>query len=138
MILLINIFKCLFFHFGSQYIMEGGKSLIKGYAGRGKDWLAIFFVLNILSAIVNAAEVDILCAATLYNIFPNGSGLDTSQLTTTIITTIWVMLLVSDYKLLDLLAKWVIATLTIATIIAVVTALFKHREYALDLEASTP
>lgn len=137
-ILLINIFKYPFFRFGSQYTMENDKSLIEGYAEKGKGWLAIFFVLNIFSAIVNTAGVGILCAAILYNIFPNGFGLSISQLTTIIIVIIWAMLLIGGYKFLDSLAKWVMTALTIATVVAVVIALFKHREYAPDFEASTP
>lgn len=137
-ILLINIFKYPFFRFGSQYTMENDKSLIEGYAEKGKGWLAIFFVLNISSAIVNTAGVGILCAAILYNIFPNGFGLSISQLTTIIIVIIWAMLLIGGYKFLDSLAKWVMTALTIATVVAVVIALFKHREYAPDFEAPTP
>ena len=137
-ILLINVFKYPFFRFGSQYTMENNKSLIEGYAEKGKGWLAIFFVLNIFSAIVNTAGVGILCAAILYNIFPNGFGLSISQLTTIIIVIIWAMLLIGGYKFLDSLAKWVMAALTIATVIAVVIALFKHREYAPNFEAPTP
>ncbi|MBE6164962.1 MAG: divalent metal cation transporter [Streptococcus gallolyticus] len=137
-ILLINIFKYPFFRFGSQYTMENDKSLIEGYAEKGKGWLAIFLVLNIFSAIVNTAGVGILCAAILYNIFPNGFGLSISQLTTIIIVIIWAMLLIGGYKFLDSLAKWVMTALTIATVVAVVIALFKHREYAPDFEAPTP
>ena len=137
-ILLINIFKYPFFRFGSQYTMENDKSLIEGYAEKGKGWLAIFFVLNIFSAIVNTAGVGILCAAILYNIFPNGFGLSISQLTTIIIVIIWAMLLIGGYKFLDSLAKWVMTALTIATVVAVVIALLKHREYAPDFEAPTP
>lgn len=137
-ILLINIFKYPFFRFGSQYTMENDKSLIEGYAEKGKGWLAIFFVLNIFSAIVNTAGVGILCAAILYNIFPNGFGLSISQLTTIIIVIIWAMLLIGGYKFLDSLAKWVMTALTIATVVAVVIALFKHREYAPDFETPTP
>lgn len=137
-ILLINIFKYPFFRFGSQYTMENDKSLIEGYAEKGKGWLAIFFILNIFSAIVNTAGVGILCAAILYNIFPNGFGLSISQLTTIIIVIIWAMLLIGGYKFLDSLAKWVMTALTIATVVAVVIALFKHREYAPNFEAPTP
>ncbi|MCW8487083.1 NRAMP family divalent metal transporter [Streptococcus macedonicus] len=137
-ILLINIFKYPFFRFGSQFTMENDKSLIEGYAEKGKGWLAIFFVLNIFSAIVNTAGVGILCAAILYNIFPNGFGLSISQLTTIIIVIIWAMLLIGGYKFLDSLAKWVMTALTIATVVAVVIALFKHSEYAPNFEAPTP
>lgn len=118
--------------------MENDKSLIEGYAEKGKGWLAIFFVLNIFSAIVNTAGVGILCAAILYNIFPNGFGLSISQLTTIIIVIIWAMLLIGGYKFLDSLAKWVMTALTIATVVAVVIALFKHSEYAPNFEAPTP
>lgn len=42
------------------------------------------------------------------------------------------------YRFLDSLAKWVMTALTIATVLAVVVALFKHREYAPNFEAPTP
>lgn len=105
LIILINIFKYPFFRFGSQYTLENNKSLIEGYAEKGKVWLTIFFVLNVFSAIVNTAGVGILCAAILFDIFPNGLGLSISQLTTIIITIIWAMLLIGGYRFLDTLAK---------------------------------
>ncbi|WP_234916672.1 divalent metal cation transporter, partial [Streptococcus equinus] len=138
LIILINIFKYPFFRFGSQYTMENNKSLIEGYAEKGKGWLAVFFILNVFSAIVNTAGVGILCAAILYNVFPNGFGLSISQLTTIIIVIIWAMLLIGGYRFLDSLAKWVMTALTLATVLAVVVALFKHREYAPNFEAPTP
>lgn len=138
LIILINIFKYPFFRFGSQYTMENNKSLIEGYAEKGKGWLAVFFILNVFSAIVNTAGVGILCAAILYNVFPNGFGLSISQLTTVIIVIIWAMLLIGGYRFLDSLAKWVMTALTIATVLAVVVALFKHREYTPNFEAPTP
>ncbi len=138
MIILINVFKYPFFRFGSQYTMENNKSLIEGYAEKGKGWLTVFFILNVFSAIVNTAGVGILCAAILYNISPNGFGLTISQLTTIIIVIIWAMLLIGGYRFLDTLAKWVMTSLTIATVVAVVIALFKHREYAPDFVAPSP
>lgn len=138
LIVLINVFKYPFFRFGSQYTMENDKSLIEGYAEKGKLYLIIFFVLNVFSAIVNTAGVGILCAAILYNIAPNGFGLSISQLTTIIIVIIWTMILIGGYKFLDGLAKWVMTALTIATVLAVVIALFRHREYAPNFEAPTP
>ena len=138
MIILINVFKYPFFRFGSQYTMENNKSLIEGYAEKGKGWLTVFFILNVFSAIVNTAGVGILCAAILYNVAPNGFGITISQLTTIIIVIIWAMLLIGGYKFLDTLAKWVMTSLTIATVVAIVIALFKHREYAPDFVAPSP
>ncbi len=138
LIILINIFKYPFFRFGSQYTMENKKTLIEGYAEKGKGWLIVFFVLNVFSALVNTAGVGILCAAILFNIAPNGFGLSLSQLTTIIIVIIWAMLLIGGYKFIDSLSKYVMTALTIATTLAVVIALFRHREYAPNFEAPTP
>ncbi len=138
LIILINIFKYPFFRFGSQYTMENNKSLIEGYAERGKGWLVVFFALNVFSALVNTAGVGILCSAILFNIAPNGFGLSMSQLTTIIIVVIWAMLLIGGYKFIDSLSKFVMTALTVATTLAVVIALFRHREYAPDFVAPTP
>ncbi len=138
LILLINIFKYPFFRFGSQYTLQTGKSLIEGYSEKGKGYLIIFFIMNIFSAVINTAGVGILCAAILFNIFPNGLGLTISQLTTIIIVIIWAMLLIGGYKFLDSLAKWVMTALTLATVTAVVIAVFKNHEYAPNFVTPSP
>ncbi len=138
LIVLINVLKYPFFRFGSQYTMENNKSLIEGYYEKGKAWLVIFFILNVFSALINTAAVGILCAAILYNISPNGFGLSLSQLTTIIIVVIWAMLLIGGYKFLDKLVKWVMTSLTLATVIAVIIAMFQHREYAPNFVEPNP
>ncbi|MCS4487631.1 NRAMP family divalent metal transporter [Streptococcus sciuri] len=137
-ILLINLFKYPFFRFGTQYTMTTGKSLIEGYSEKGKGYLILFFVMNIFSALVNTAAVGILAAAILYNVFPNGFGLSISQLTTIIIVVTWAMLLIGGYRFIDGLSKWVMIALTLATSLAVIIALFQHREYVPNFSAPSP
>lgn len=137
-VLLVNLFKYPFFRFGSQYTLQNNKSLIEGYKEKGKLYLWVFFIMNIFSAVVNTAAVGILAAAILYNIFPNGFGLSISQLTTALIIVTLAMLLIGGYRFLDDLSKWVMTALTLATTLAVVIALFKHREYAPDFTAPSP
>ncbi|BAQ24193.1 NRAMP family divalent metal transporter [Streptococcus troglodytae] len=137
-VLLVNLFKYPFFRFGSQYTLQNNKSLIEGYGEKGKLYLWVFFIMNIFSAVVNTAAVGILAAAILYNIFPNGFGLSISQLTTALIVVTLAMLLIGGYRFLDGLSKWVMTALTLATTLAVVIALFKHREYAPDFTAPSP
>ena len=137
-VLLVNLFKYPFFRFGSQYTLQNNKSLIEGYKEKGKFYLWVFFIMNIFSAVVNTAAVGILAAAILYNIFPNGFGLSISQLTTALIIVTLAMLLIGGYRFLDGLSKWVMTALTLATTLAVVIALFKHREYAPDFTAPSP
>ncbi|MBM7635880.1 NRAMP family divalent metal transporter [Streptococcus saliviloxodontae] len=138
LVLLINLFKYPFFRFGSQYTAENGKNLIEGYAEKGRFYLIIYFVLNIFSAIVNTAGVGILCAAIVANFFPNSLSINTAQLTTIIIVIIWGMLLIGGYRFLDGLSKWIMTALTIATVGAVVIALFQHREYAPNFVVTSP
>ncbi|QQL47770.1 NRAMP family divalent metal transporter [Streptococcus mutans] len=137
-VLLVNLFKYPFFRFGSQYTLQNNKSLIEGYKEKGKLYLWVFFIINIFSAVVNTAAVGILAAAILYNIFPNGFGLSISQLTTALIIVTLAMLLIGGYRFLDGLSKWVMTALTLATTLAVVIALFKHREYDPDFTAPSP
>ena len=137
-VLLVNLFKYPFFRFGSQYTLQNNKSLIEGYKEKGKLYLWVFFIMNIFSAVVNTAAVGILAAAILYNIFPNGFGLSISQLTTALIIVTLAMLLIGGYRFLDGLSKWVMTALTLATTLAVVIALFKHREYAPEFTAPSP
>ncbi|MGV3354073.1 NRAMP family divalent metal transporter [Streptococcus orisratti] len=138
LVLLINLFKYPFFRFGSQYTAENGKNLIEGYAEKGKAYLLVYFVLNIFSAIVNTAGVGILCAAIVASALPSSIALTTGQLTSIIIVIIWGMLLLGGYRFLDGLSKWIMTALTLATVVAVVIALFQHREYAPDFVVTSP
>lgn len=138
LVLLINLFKYPFFRFGSQYTAENGKNLIEGYAEKGKAYLLVYFVLNVFSAIVNTAGVGILCAAIVASALPSSIALTTGQLTSIIIVIIWGMLLLGGYRFLDGLSKWIMTALTLATVAAVVIALFQHREYAPDFVVTSP
>ncbi|MCI7676582.1 MAG: divalent metal cation transporter [Streptococcus orisratti] len=138
LVLLINLFKYPFFRFGSQYTAENGKNLIEGYAEKGKAYLLVYFILNIFSAIVNTAGVGILCAAIVASALPSSIALTTGQLTSIIIVIIWGMLLLGGYRFLDGLSKWIMTSLTLATVAAVVIALFQHREYAPDFVVTSP
>lgn len=138
LILLINLFKYPFFRFGTQYTAESGLNLIEGYATKGKVYLFVYFVLNVFSAIVNTAGTGILCAAILANIFPASWGLSISQITTMIVVFIWGMLLLGGYRFLDGLSKWIMTALTIATVAAVIIALFTHRAYVPDFVPPSP
>lgn len=138
LVLLINLFKYPFFRFGSQYTAENGKNLVEGYAEKGKLNLIVYFLLNVFSAMVNTAGVAMVCAAIISNFFPNSLGLNASQWTAIIIVVVWGMLLLGGYKFLDGLSKWIMISLTIATVTAVVIALFQHREYAPDFVVTSP
>lgn len=137
-ILLVNLFKYPFFHFGSQYTLQNNESLIEGYSKKGKGYLTAFFIMNIFSGVVNTAAVGILAVAILYNIIPNGFDLSIAQLTTILIVVTLGMLLVGGYRFLDKFSKYMMTALTLATVFAVVIAVFKHRELAPNFVSPSP
>lgn len=137
-VLLVNLFKYPFFRYGAQYALENNKSLVQGYQEKGSVYLWVFFVMNVFSGFVNTAAVGILTAAILYNIFPGGFGLSIAQLSTAIILVIWAMILIGGYKLMDGLSKVVMISLTLATVVAAIIALFKTRVATPDFVAPSP
>ncbi|MGB3828943.1 MAG: hypothetical protein WA962_09220, partial [Ornithinimicrobium sp.] len=42
-IIVANLLKYPFFRFGPQYTMESGRSLVQGYADKGRAYLWVFF-----------------------------------------------------------------------------------------------
>mgnify|MGYP000876280416 CR=1 FL=1 len=70
LVILANVFKYPFFRFGAEYTADTGKTLVEGYAEKGKIYLWIFFLLNVFSAMVNTAGVAILCSAIIASAFP--------------------------------------------------------------------
>ena len=131
LVILANVFKYPFFRFGAEYTADTGKTLVEGYAEKGKIYLWIFFVLNVFSAMVNTAGVAILCSAIIASAFPM-IGLSITQWSLILVAVIWAMLLFGGYKLLDGMAKWIMSALTIATVLAVIIAAIKHPEYSSD------
>ena len=134
LVILANVFKYPFFRFGAEYTADTGKTLVEGYAEKGKLYLWIFFILNVFSALVNTAGVAILCSAIIASAFPM-IGLSITQWSLILVAVIWAMLLFGGYKLLDGMAKWIMSALTI---LAVIIAAVKHPEYSSDFIETTP
>lgn len=138
LVILANLFKYPFFRFGAEYTLDTGKTLVEGYAEKGKIYLGIFFVLNVFSALVNTAGVGILCAAIVASAFPNALGMNITQWSLILIAIVWAMLLFGGYKFLDGLAKWIMSALTISTVVAVIIAIANHPEVGANFVEQTP
>ena len=44
LVILANLFKYPFFRFGAEYTADTGKTLVEGYAEKGKFYLWVFFI----------------------------------------------------------------------------------------------
>lgn len=117
LIILANLFKYPFFRFGPQYTLETGKSLIEGYAEKGRIYLWVFLLLNIFATILNTAAVAMICAAILNFILPFQLSINTVSIG--ILISCIAILLIGPYRLVDKISKIIIVSLTMATVIAV-------------------
>ncbi|MCL9780574.1 divalent metal cation transporter [Vibrio sp. S4M6] len=127
LILLVNILKYPFFRAGVQYTMGTGKSLVEGYSLLGRFYLYLYAFLCIISAFINTAALVIFSANLLGYFLP--VTLPITWLSTIIVAVCLAILIAGHYRALDLLSKFIMATLSIATVVAVLIAL--------DLPAST-
>jgi len=119
-LVLIHLVKYPFFQFGPRYATATGESLLDGYKRLGKGVLIAYFVLNLATMFTIQAAVTIVTAGLAANLF----GITTNPIIWSIIITIVcvTLLIIGKYKLLDNLMKFIIVTLTLSTIIALIIA----------------
>ena len=135
-ILLINFFKYPFFLANVQYTMATKKSLIEGYASLGNSWLWLFTILAVIAAVVNTAAVSMFAASLLGYFIP--IKLTISLLSFIIIFACLLILIAGKYNLLNNVAKIIMITLSIATVVAVVMAVSKNVDSALADDFISP
>lgn len=136
LILLANLFKFPFFLYGQRYTAATGESLLTGYRRHGRRYVWIFLLINILTGMINIAGVGMLSGALLA-----GYGLtfmSVAELTVGLIVVCTALLLLGQYKLLDGMAKVVIITLALSTVIAVALAVPNHPGPIADFVAPSP
>lgn len=136
MIILANLFKYPFYRFGTEYAYSTGNSLVAGYAKKSRVYLWVFFILCIISGIISTGAVSLLCAVILGHMLP--LEMSTMTLSAIVMISSWILLIAGHYKALDNITKWIIAALTIATIIAVFIAAGKPSVVAPDFIEASP
>lgn len=119
-LILIHIVKYPFFQFGPRYATATGESLIDGYRRLGKGVLIAYLIVTLISMFAIQAAVTIVTAGLAANLF----GLSTNPViwSMIIIGICFLLLIIGRYSLLDKLIKFILVTLTISTLIAVVIA----------------
>jgi Mn2+/Fe2+ NRAMP family transporter len=120
LVLLINILKYPFFEFGHRYTAATGESIINGYLKLGKFSVIIFFILNVVTAVVNAAALTLITAGLSANLFGLNYSMTSLGIVILIITLL--ILFLGRYALLDKIVKSLIVILAITTIITVLVA----------------
>lgn len=119
-LILVNVFKYPFFRFAPQYAMATGESVLKGYHRMGLWVLWVYFILNIATMFTIQTAVTIVTAGLASNLF--GWQLDLVTWSFIITLVCVAVLIIGRYKLLDLLMKIIVITLTISTCISLILA----------------
>lgn len=136
LVLLANALKFPFFLYGQRYTAATGESLLAGYKRLGIGYVWIFLAVNILTGTINIAGVSMLGGALFagYGI----TSISVPSITVGVLVVCAGLLMVGHYKLLDSLAKIIIALLGISTIAAVALAIPNQPEIAADFVAPSP
>ena len=119
-LLLVHLFKYPFFQFAPRYANATGESLLEGYYKLGKGVLVAYLVLTFATMFTIQTAVTIVTAGIASTIF--GNVVSTEIWCVIILFICLAILLIGRYKFLDSLMKWIIVTLTISTLVAVVIA----------------
>ncbi len=122
LVIAANVLKYPFFRFAPQYTSETGRSLVEGYARRGKVYLWVFFVLAAISSVISTAGVALLCTVILAYLLPASWGIGIPVLATALIAVTWLLLVGGHYTALDGVTKIIVTVLAISTVAAVIMA----------------
>ena len=120
-LLLVNLFKYPFFQYGPRYAAATGESLLDGYRKMGKGILITYYILTFATMFSIQTAVTIVTAGLASSLF--GDFISIEFWTVIILAICLLLLIVGRYKLLDVLIKIIIVTLSISTIAAVVVAI---------------
>lgn len=119
-LLVVHLVKYPFFQYGPRYAIATGQSLLEGYRKLGKPVLYTYFILNMATMFTIQAAVTIVTAGLAANLF----GITPDPISWSIILLLvsGSILIIGKYKFLDKLMKFIVAALTLCTVIAVVIA----------------
>jgi Mn2+/Fe2+ NRAMP family transporter len=119
LIVLVNVLKYPFFRFAVTYTLEHNENLMVGYLRKGRWYLQLFTALNVLAAVVNTAGVLLLTGALLQFFVPQWP---ITLICSLLLVLCLLILMAGQYRSLDIISKWIMALLSVATVIAVVIA----------------
>jgi Mn2+/Fe2+ NRAMP family transporter len=122
LIFVINLFKYPFFEFGPRYAAATGETLLRGYQRLGKWAVYVYAILTFGTMFAIQSAVTIVTAGLFTNVF---GIMDIYGWTVILLLVSVIIIVVGRYSLLDKMIKFIIIILTVATVIAVVSAFFK-------------
>ena len=121
-LLLVHLVKYPFFQFGPRYASATGENLLEGYRKLGNGILKIYGILTFLTMFTIQSAVTIVTAGIATSLF--GDFISIKVWTVVILSLCFIILNIGKYKLLDVLMKVIVITLTLTTLAATLMAFY--------------
>lgn len=123
-ILLANLLKYPFFEFGIRYTNVTGRSLVEGYARRGKAHIWLYAGITLVTTFTILAALYVVTAGLLANLF-RIEGISVGGIALGLFVFVSALLIVGRYKLLETSLKFVVSILFTALLVTTVLVLYK-------------
>lgn len=120
-VILANLLKYPFFEFGSRFAASTGHTLMSGYKKLGNWAFYLYLVLTVLTMFIIQAVVTMVTAGIVLYVF-DMHAVSVQMMSLLILLSSMVVLILGHYSLLDNFIKYIVITLTVVTIAAVVIA----------------
>lgn len=118
LIVLVNALKYPFFRLAFDYANQNDKTLLAGYAERGRGYLMLFLVFNMFATVVNVAGGTLLSAVLLGMMM--GQGVPLPMLNVIIMISFVWLIFGKQYQKLDHISKFIMLALSVITLVALV------------------
>lgn len=134
LVILANLMKYPFFEYGPRYAMATGESMLEGYRRMGNWVLGIFVLVTLGTMFTVQAAVTIVTAGLAAHLF--GLSISVTAWVVILLFVCATILIIGKYSLLDNLMKFIVISLTIITILAVILAAVYYTPKQMELSWS--
>jgi Mn2+/Fe2+ NRAMP family transporter len=127
-IVLANFFKWPFYEFSYRYSAATGETMLEGFLRRGRWMLWVVTLMSLVTGFITVGVVTFVGAAIVSNLLPF-LGWGPEVWTIVISLACFALIVLGRYPVLDAIMKAVVGVLTIATIVAFVSALSRLEDH---------
>jgi Mn2+/Fe2+ NRAMP family transporter len=135
-LLLVNLFKYPFFLFSQRYTAATGETILKGYLRLGRGYLMTFFLLNIVTGIINIAGVSMITGSLALNV--GVRNVSVPVLSGIIMLICLLVIVLGGFRMLRDFGKTVVLVLGISTLVAMIISMYNGPVAPAGFEGASP
>jgi Mn2+/Fe2+ NRAMP family transporter len=134
-LMLINFFKYPFFFYSQRYTAATGETILDGYQRLGRGYLMLFFLLNIVTGLINIAGVSMITGSLAMNF---GFSLNVPVLSVIIMIICILVIDLGGFAMLKGFGKLVVMVLGVSTLIAMIISIVNGPVADPDFTGASP